>query len=390
VDKGCYRDPDWHYDLEPDPDWLDHLGLKLTDLVTAGNILNFTPVPKTWRNIVVTEPRVHVELNGWRPSDYGGVASPAPDWDFQNVDDSTNCPGVSWAFNPANPLPTQGALAEGQYVRIVGSLITDEPHAGGAPGHGIETFFCLEFGACGSPDLEKTAVINELMWPFAPTNLNNPMRWTEIHPPDVIAWLDTRAQTNSVQAVLLDAAAETQTADFDIPAPGPASSSCAGLLCQELIIGSVTDLSTIISGNQRWTGAAITNFGDRFHIHVATKGPSPSGGPGKFGAIYRVSWQNLRCMSAVAAVVQKSRTMTTIRVTVKDSLSSGPIAGAKVTVFDDLSNDIRASGITSADGSLTLTYSTICIDPETKKPIPCSLVALATIKGYGDRTFNLP
>jgi hypothetical protein len=391
LNTGCYHDdPDWHYEFEPDPDWLDQLGLKLTDIIRPGNILNIkthaTPDPQTWRNLL-TVPLIHVELNGWRPSDYSGVASPAPDWGFENADPGA-CPGVSWAFNPVNPLPTQGALVEGQYVRIVGSLLTDEPHARGDPGQGVNTFMCLNFGICGTSSLEHTKVKNELMEGYAATDPNNPMRWTEIHPPDVIAWLDTRAQTNTVRAVLLDAAGETQTADFDIPAPGPAPSPCAGLQCQETIIGAVTDLRTVIKGNRDLTGGAMTNFSDHFHIYVATQ--ASNGGLGKFGAIYRVYWQNLRCMSAVAAIVQKSRTRTAIRVTVKDSLSSQPIPRATVKVFDDLSDDVRASGITAADGSVTLTYSTICIDPETKKPIACSLVVLATIAGYGDRSLKAP
>jgi hypothetical protein len=282
-------DPDWHLDVEPDPQWLDTLGLSLDTLFRAGSIIasfdTSTGKPATWRN-VITQPIIHVELNGW-PSSRG--ASPSSDW--VSDPDPVNCPNVFWGFEPMHPFGENPPLHPGDYVRLVGSLVTDEPHDGDGP---IGTFSCQTLGICVG-DAEERTVELDFAEGLSATDPSNQARWVEMHPPDLLARLPSQQQSNTVRAVELDASncfvspCGTQTADFDIPAPsiapgGGAPSPSAILQVQQLIIGASTNYRTITQG------PTMTAFHDHVHILVATQGQGGYGANGKFLAIYRVHY----------------------------------------------------------------------------------------------------
>ena len=285
-------DPDWHMDVELDPQWLDTLGLSLDAITPVGSVIasvNTFPGsganPATWRNIVST-PELHVELNGWRSS-----RGPVPSSDWVSDPDPVNCPQVFWAFEPLHPFGENPPLAAGDYVRLVGSLITDEPHDGQGV---IGTFACQTFGICADGAEERTVEL-DFSHGLSSFNAANPARWVEMHPPDLVARLPAQQRANTISAVELDASnclafsCSTETADFDIPAPaimpdGSVPPASAMLQAQQMIIGVSTNFRTITSG------PTITAFHDHVHVHVTTQGQTGWGANGKFVAIYRVHY----------------------------------------------------------------------------------------------------
>jgi hypothetical protein len=289
-------DPDWHYDLEPDAEYADSIGMPLANLIQAGNIILSAPQNSDLRKITVT-PLIHMELNGWRSAVAGN--SPPRDWGFEAAD-SVNCRGVFWAYNPVWPLQTVGdppplgpPLQAGQYVRVVGSLVSDEPHAGEAQG---ETFFCKTTGLCLGESLLIT-VRTDFEAGYAIADPGNPARWTEVHPPDVIAAVpQLTAQHESLRAVALDASncfvspCATETADFDIPAPAatPAGKPPSGswtVACSSTVL-SVTLWTTIVD-----QPTCSPNGSGSAKVHVKVQGQTGYGSNGRFAAIYRVFWQ---------------------------------------------------------------------------------------------------
>jgi hypothetical protein len=317
VEPGCNgTDPDWHYGLAIDPTWTDQQSIDLTTLILAGNLNVFSDQrdPNTPSSVVVGRPVVHVELNGWRPSvNHNGQTLPV-DWGFTGAD-AVNCPGVSWAFNPTNPLSWQPPLAVGQYVRIVGSLLTDVPHESEAQ---IPTWLLATFGINSetSADKQKMVALNVLQQDWAggrsDDDLNNPARWTEIHPPDIIAILDSPSSpqlpTETFRGVTVIATncafGCSQTLDTDITPP-TAKPGSTGTINVKEIVNPATNATTIVDGvvNGKLlncpansialnaTGACVTINPGSVHIHVKVQQAGVSQVPGKFMALYRVSTQ---------------------------------------------------------------------------------------------------
>ncbi|GEM_PF-5717134 len=323
VDMSCNGvDPDWHYNLAIDPKWaIDHLGIDITQLILPGNINEFsddlvptnteitsgatTPDGRTISWAMVGRPTIHVELNGWRPSDHPGKTPPS-DWGWSN---SNGCPGVVWAFNPINPLACAAPLRVGMYVRIVGSLITDEPHDQSA---GVPTWWVNSFGesAPGEQGQAGPDALNALQLDWAgglnSYDANNPARWSEIHPPDIIADIDTSSPimpTETFEGVTVmsknciggypGASCTPTTLDVDIAPPSNMPVGHNGVNCTE-IVSRFTNFRTIIDGNNgssNNSGAKITFFSDHVHVHVTVQGQTAWGAMGKFVAFYRVSWK---------------------------------------------------------------------------------------------------
>ncbi|HEX8792898.1 MAG TPA: hypothetical protein VF765_18260, partial [Polyangiaceae bacterium] len=110
ADGSCNpSDPDWHFAFTPDPAWADSLGINLNQIITAGNVNEFTtsgagsvlgtPQPLFHTgNAIAGWPVIHVELNGVTPAtSFPGPLRPSNDWGFTNAD-SAHCPGTTWAF----------------------------------------------------------------------------------------------------------------------------------------------------------------------------------------------------------------------------------------------------------------------------------------------------
>lgn len=101
-------------------------------------------------------------------------------------------------------------------------------------------------------------------------------------------------------------------------------------------------------------------------------------GPGCFDGLSHI----FTCLQALStsqmmvhvAVLQGTGLKHKILVTVTNSGTGAPMAGATVTVSDPNSGAVKASGTTAANGTVTLTYFRCFeFDPETRKrlPIPC-------------------
>src|SRR4051794_4546515 len=271
----CWKDdksgPDWALDLEADPEWLDAVGISLDRLFRVGCIgrsLDVVPaVLIDGLKLLVRIPIVHVEVHSWKPGIenngrlvHAGHSRP-PDWDKR----AACATSTFWPFHPSNPLPWQPPLAVGDYVRIVGSLITDAPHGG-------DPFDDFTLGE------------------------SNPARWTEIHPPDIIERLPDKQRNETLQAVRVWAKPrQASVLDVDLPAP-PRPPWAESLHVTEVVLPG-TRQESIVKGNATKTGAALTVLGDRVHVHVMVSGTLAGAAvpaPGRFAAVYRVFWMGSR------------------------------------------------------------------------------------------------
>lgn len=284
-------DPDWHFDFEIDPDWIDQLALdagSLHKVLRLGNALcmlydparkRMEPIyssPNKW--VVAGVPCLHVELNGWESPGYIGhffPGRPVPsDW--------VQIGQPHWPYNPLRPDARLqlNDLAADMYVRVVGSLVTDEPHY---------------------VDEDVTSRLAKKAWArdtvpentsFEPTNA---ARWAEIHSPDVILPLPDKLQNARYYSVAVAADnglthGDTASMDIDLAPPGPPPAPTATVAIEEMV-RSDTNFRTITEGNAAKSGAAISCFSDHVHIHVSVKGEGAFGAKGKFAALYKVWWK---------------------------------------------------------------------------------------------------
>lgn len=280
VADSCYAvDPDWHYKLLLDTGWASSRGIDLHTILKIGNVLQLgtreaNATPLAW----CATPTIELELSGHPVKDQFERKCP-PDW--QPFD--TNCiwehGGVTmvvrWPFHPCRPRPSDPPLRTGQYVRVCGSLVTDVPH--------YDDY----------PEL-KTALD---VWKSTWDRVGNPVRWSEIHPPDTIEVIDSRPLTETVRGVLVAAPGTVnwkprQYSTLDVDLIAPRKPRGATQLRVQEFVGPESDLGTITEGNPTGTGARLTTLADRVHVHVQVGGRrSPFGGSwAKFNAIYRVFW----------------------------------------------------------------------------------------------------
>jgi hypothetical protein len=225
-----------------------------------------------------------MELSGFDPAHNPGQTAPS-DW-VAEPDCATrgNC-AVRWAFDP-----TLGGIPQGTYVRVVGALVTDEPHCAGASGDLQDAIKKWMVGSCGD---KLGGIIAS-----ASMASNEAPRWVEVHSPDLIQpVIPAPAHAKTVKGVAVAASGgllssgDTNTLDVDLLPPtwmtGPRE------LMVEEYVGSETNFGTITSGTSQG-GAIITHDSDSVHIHVGVTG---QGGyvAGKFKAIYKVYWNPNDC-----------------------------------------------------------------------------------------------
>ena len=281
-------DPDFSYHLELDARWAVERGIDLSGLVKVGNILQLGEPDagitdgRAW----CAKPVIKLEIVGFPPKGQRDRKQP-PDWAFVNPDflltDTTageafNKP-VTWPFDPTKSSPGNVLLADGDYVRLYGSLVSDKRHTGDTP------------TIIDAVNLWATGLGN---------NEDDQARWTEVHPPDWIEVLrHAGLPTQTLRGVIVVAPGTydwrgpiESTLDVDILAP-PKPRSDAILRYREFV-GPETTAGTMVEGNATRTGAQITPLtgADGIHVHVKVAGArSLSGGsPGKFRALYLLSW----------------------------------------------------------------------------------------------------
>jgi PASTA domain len=297
VDDGPNgSDPDWHLQIEPDPEWLDGIGVNWTTFFKVGDILMMGLDPLTDdadQHARVATPTLHLEVNGWQQDKHVGEAPPA-DWTVGEAQGG-QLAGVIWPYLPtvSGGRPGNDALVVGEYVRAVGCLVSDIPHCHGHAG-GFGEFWEHNFGIGPGSSAYISAAQD---WEGAYTEFDeaDPPRWTEIHPPDLIETLPSKLRTEAVYGVVAVARAaitnpvgrdQAVTVDLLPPADRPAHSKAA---VQEFV-GPETRFGSIVEGNADHSGAAITLFPDRAQVHVKVHGDGFAGAPGKFKAVYRLQW----------------------------------------------------------------------------------------------------
>lgn len=276
---------DWRYNLELDPEWLDSLKIDFNQIFKVGNLyIDGTDWVRVGRLII------HVELNGWddsiRTMDKGTNGRPLNPlykitfplgWQTYNVDPQAR--NVYWPYNPRHPLYWQDPLEDGQYVRMYGSIVTDDPHQ-----H-------------HKTDIQGNSI--KALWNGlgrAESDPSHPAQWTEMHSPDIISVLKhkDKKETDTAVAICADISHTPQTLNITLRPPGTKPRPTAHAEVTELV-GPESDLGTITAGriaptgsSTVFAGAFINNMGDSANISIAVS-YSPFR-TGLFKAIYRVKW----------------------------------------------------------------------------------------------------
>jgi len=242
---------------------------------------------------------IHVEADGWRTPGFnptgnhsGDFQIPAPpDWNQMDTQQSGTVPENNdmngnpttagellsrWPFDPFDPpaMPGQSAfLAQGDYVRIVGTLWEDHPSGGWAT-------------RCWDSSVQIG------------TGTRNNRGWKEIHPVDYIARLggssSGRDLTNDKLVIVTICGAGngiTKTISLGTPPPNSAL-ACTEILNTEWTVSPQTDIGT----------DQITPLADGTGVQVQLKlNPrGPLQGDPKFYAGYHVRWQPQSASSGTA------------------------------------------------------------------------------------------
>jgi hypothetical protein len=303
VGTDCGPDPDWHYSLEVDPLWADSVAMPLAQLLRAGNFVGMVTQEQTGdtrARTIVGVPNINVELNGYVPSAHGNAAGPSSWSAYGRGCIAGNNETTVWAYDPEQPLSWQNPLQAGDYVRMYGALVTDGPHT--EQGYPAE-FFCRQFNigaACSTPGTEQRLALIRWAGNRPDNDPTNWARWTEMHPPDIIAVLPAKAHTLTFRSVAVSAEnclvgpCETTTLDVDIAAPQPKPAAATNVGFSEEVVPS-TNYQTITDGHRNaaggFDGATVTTTATGIHVHVAVQGQPGYGAHGRFGAFYRVSWK---------------------------------------------------------------------------------------------------
>lgn len=188
------KDGTWYYLLEVDPRWADSAGISLADILEVGNITGLVDYPESNPpEMVVGLPLIRIEIPAWNVRREYRRATPAG-WSFAGHGD---CLGYRYQSDPLWPAPSGSELKIGSYVRIVGSIVSDSPHATKAA---FGAWIVQTFGVSMASEHRIYAAQN--IWSEgAEEDPRNPARWTEIHPADEIDLLLPRAPAESVIGV---------------------------------------------------------------------------------------------------------------------------------------------------------------------------------------------
>jgi hypothetical protein len=280
VDPVCKAsDPAWYYLLEPDLAWSEASGLRPSDLLRVGNIValgDSRPGASAWQ--IESRPLIRIEFGGWDEAKLGNP--PPEDWRSRG---SAGCPGVFFAFDPLRPVREGPMLEPGRYVRVVGSLVSDAPHATKAT---AGVWLVRNLGLALDPQHVIHAA--ESAWSEGgEEDPDNPARWTEIHPPDLIEPVPEPDPEETVRGVTIRAPEgaffqSPAPVDLSLSPPGSRPAWARGIAVRETILDAPLD-----SSFQRSREACRLEEGnDRVQIRIDLE----SVGASRFAALFRVAW----------------------------------------------------------------------------------------------------
>jgi len=282
VDSTCYgNDPAWYYLLEPDLVWSDAAGLRLSDILRVGNVAALgdrRQGASPWQ--IESRPLIRIELGGW--DETKRLSSPPHDWRVRGL---AGCPDVFFAFDPLRPVPAGPRLVPGRYIRVVGSLVSDAPHATKAA---AGVWLVRNLGLAVDP--EHVIYAAENAWSEGgEENRDNPARWTEIHPPDRIEPLPAREPAETVRGVAVRIPAGTfsqppKPMEISLEPPGPRPVWARGIR----VIETILDVSLESAFERSLTVCRLAAAGDMVRIRIDLGSVKAD----KFAAIFRVSWSS--------------------------------------------------------------------------------------------------
>jgi hypothetical protein len=257
--------PDIAYDLELDPLW-DHQAIQLDKLLWIGNIISMADpwdIGDEYR--AMGTPFVHGELHSYDREKPISNLVPEPPDGWRNIPPCQDQPDkVFWPFDPYKPLPDKpelrkGKYLDGQYVRMVGSLITDAPHEGQSSRSSHWTI-----GDGKDP--------------------HDPARWVEMHSPDIVEVLEDKPREATLKGVAvfsdhcLTGPCNVTAIETLIPAP-PKPNVPSSLQVKEYVLY-----------NNRVEENKPTLRVEGLQIKVRVRGESAMRKPGKFAALYVLWW----------------------------------------------------------------------------------------------------
>lgn len=222
---------------------------------------------------------VHVEVIGWRVA-----GNPPADWGVSKTDGN----GTTWAFpfDPFRPVaqpPMQRDLLPGDYVRLVGTEWEDGCHCAAGVGPGKYD----GGGVAGLPITDPESIKAEeakARWHDGSFNLGPIGRgWTELHPVDYMAVLDSPTHPNDVLEVISMAGESELLRSIKLP---PKPSATAHVVFRKIDSG----FTLLNAGDLALED--ITASSDGINAHIKLNGRSGiKPGYAKYFAGFYVAWQ---------------------------------------------------------------------------------------------------
>jgi hypothetical protein len=287
---------DWHYLLEVDTEWAKSKGIDLNRILRVGNAVAIgKPLPGFSPRRAVSLPLINIELNswGWRSHYPPGNRKPV-DWSFVMQD---GCKPVTWPFDPLQPNALGRKISpmdwdvnvRGPYVRVAGSLVTDQPHE--AQSH-LFRYLSKFLGITRSHEDEWRGSVSDWNPGVSSESPDHFARWTEVHPPDLIELLDSREPRITTRAVVLNARTGVNACEeVDFTMNPEAARPFNYEIGYEELRGPETYFP---HGQDANNGSWITvdPFSrDSIRIKAKVCGGFFGGSPGRFKAIYNVWWE---------------------------------------------------------------------------------------------------
>jgi hypothetical protein len=230
----CNKETDWHYTLALDPEWLAEAAVDPATFFRPGDVLIDPTDPSDARRRA-SLGTIHIELDAWSRHDSRGVQPKPDDW-TTILSGACDDADAVWPFDPRKDVHNT-PIVKGNYVRMVGSLVTDEPHSAEdqlvtnsilASGlQATEAWLITTDAAHAAARLSKGAS-NAAKW-IAEDKVpeNDPScaaRWNELHSPDFIEVIDSRPRRRHYYLTLICAengvlAGQSETAALVLPGP---------------------------------------------------------------------------------------------------------------------------------------------------------------------------